>query len=421
MKLVLAGASPDTGNLGVSALCHATVAEILRTSPDTEFVILDHGSGVRRAAFRSTNGTAGTLAGAKNTRRYWRADSFAAIRLGARAGGVGAVAREICSADAILDISGGDSFTDLYGPRRLETVMYPKLIALDNRIPLVLLPQTYGPFSLAASRRRAAEVVRSALCAYARDEYSFGILRDLLGDAYSPDRHECGVDVAFLLPVTQPAQIPAAVQRKLEDPSITVAGLNVSGLIYNDPAKARSQYGISLDYRALVPLLIERLLDTGADVVWLIPHVLTPVGHYESDLQASLIALESVAGSYRERVDVLDQAFNQSEAKWVISRCDWFCGTRMHSTIAGLSSGVPTAALAYSGKTAGVFASVGAEHCVVDARKEADEAAIEKLAALWLAREDDESLINANLRVVADAARQQVARVIGAVRSASGN
>jgi polysaccharide pyruvyl transferase WcaK-like protein len=415
MKLVLAGAAPDTGNLGVSALCHATVAEILRIAPDTEFVILDNGAGVRRGAFTATNGARCTLAGAKNSRRYWRTDSYANIRWGVRLGGLGAVAREIRGANAMLDISGGDSFTDLYGPTRLQPIMYPKQIALENGIPLVLLPQTYGPFEYAESRALAERAVRGALRAYARDAYSFEVLRQLAGDAFNPERHAAGVDVAFLLPAVQPPELPPAVEAKLANPALAVAGVNVSGLIYNDPTKAKSQYGIALDYRAVMRELVVGLLRNGADAAWLIPHVLTPVGHYESDLQAAQALHAELEPALRERVHVLEHCYDQSEAKWVIACCDWFCGTRMHATIAALSSGVPTAALAYSGKTAGVFASVGAEHAVMDARHAPSSATPLALLAEWRGRGESAARLRKALEPALAEARRQMQGIVAAV------
>mgnify|MGYP001402473369 CR=1 FL=1 len=61
-------------------------------------------------------------------------------------------------AHAVLDISGGDSFTDLYGPWRFRAILAPKQIAIRARKPLIMLPQTIGPFeskaAVAAARRR---------------------------------------------------------------------------------------------------------------------------------------------------------------------------------------------------------------------------------------------------------------------------
>jgi colanic acid/amylovoran biosynthesis protein len=46
------------------------------------------------------------------------------------------------------------------------------------------------------------------------------------------------------------------------------------------------------------------------------------------------------------------------EAKSYISQMDFFIGSRMHSTIASLSSGVATVPIAYSRKFSGVFGSI---------------------------------------------------------------
>ena len=53
---------------------------------------------------------------------------------------------------------------------------------------------------------------------------------------------------------------------------------------------------------------------------------------------------------------------------------------RMHATIAALSSGVPAAIVAYSVKARGVFASVGQQRHVADARRLDDDALLD---ALW--------------------------------------
>ena len=56
---------------------------------------------------------------------------------------------------------------------------------------------------------------------------------------------------------------------------------------------------------------------------------------------------------------MLSPDLDASEVKWCISKLDWFVGSRMHATIAALSSGVPCAAIAYSRKFRGVFATLG--------------------------------------------------------------
>lgn len=46
--------------------------------------------------------------------------------------------------------------------------------------------------------------------------------------------------------------------------------------------------------------------------------------------------------------------YNAAETKWIISQMALFAGARTHSTIAALSSGIPTLSFAYSIKALGI-------------------------------------------------------------------
>ncbi|MFQ5655847.1 MAG: polysaccharide pyruvyl transferase family protein, partial [Planctomycetota bacterium] len=100
-----------------------------------------------------------------------------------------------------------------------------------------------------------------------------------------------------------------------------------------------------------------------------------------------------------------------SEIKGIIARLDWFCGTRMHSTIAGLSSGVPTAAIAYSGKTRGVFESCGQGERVADPRKLDTDATVEHLLASFRSREESRAGLKRALPSVLRQAREQMEEI----------
>lgn len=61
-------------------------------------------------------------------------------------------------------------------------------------------------------------------------------------------------------------------------------------------------------------------------------------------------------------------AYNQNEIKYLIGRCDFFIGARMHACIAALSQCIPTVSIAYSDKFIGVMKSIGMESYCVDPR-----------------------------------------------------
>src|SRR5262245_23692279 len=118
LRLVLSGAAPDTGNMGVSALCYGVLGALLRRLPGASISVRDFGRGVRPDAV-DVDGARIALerCGARHSRRLYRSDTLWNIRVSAQLGGLwNPAARRLLAADAVLDISGGDSFTDLYGP-----------------------------------------------------------------------------------------------------------------------------------------------------------------------------------------------------------------------------------------------------------------------------------------------------------------
>ena len=396
-RVVLLGAAPDTGNLGVNALCFSTLDGLAQRGV-TDGIVFDfathryrplHMQGLSKGRYRRT--------GSVNNRRYYRSNNLMRQwHLAPIWPFTNPALRAIRRADVVLSMAGGDSFTDLYGEHRFNTVTLAKLIALSFKKPLVL-PQTYGPFRDANMTKTATNIIRQASLAWARDEESYQLLQGLTGKTFDPNRYMLGVDVAFSLPVMEPdAQHRDRVEAALDrSQSGKVVGFNVSSLLYNDPKNAMKQYGLKADYHQVVSQFLMRLInETRANIV-LVPHVVTEPGHYESDIgacralhQALCSALTASGKAMETQRLFVSEAFNHpSKVKWLIKQCDWFCGTRMHSTIAGLSTCTPTAAIAYSKKTQGVFNTCGVGQQVVDPRQLDTDAVIEKLWQSWNQRE----------------------------------
>ena len=91
----------------------------------------------------------------------------------------GPFAEAINRADAVFDIGGGDSFTDIYGLKRFLTVWGTKARAIAAGKPLVLCPQTIGPFDRTWSRPPARWAMNRAAAVITRDAPSTAYLADL--------------------------------------------------------------------------------------------------------------------------------------------------------------------------------------------------------------------------------------------------
>ena len=112
LKTCLFGASPSTGNQGVNALCWSTLYGVSQRGC-SDLHIFDYGQGSRQARFDNLNYT---LHGMTIGKRLWHRNHLGTARLAAAAGfrrhGLLSV---VADSELVLDVSGGDSFTDLYG------------------------------------------------------------------------------------------------------------------------------------------------------------------------------------------------------------------------------------------------------------------------------------------------------------------
>lgn len=416
----LFGAPLDTGNLGVTALSVSVMDGIAQRCPDWQPVIFDYGRNVRRTTFR-TGGSA-TLnvlqIGSSNSRRVYRPDTLGFMRLAQSVGGLRSTGLQAMrSCRAVLDVSGGDSFTDLYGSRRFADMITRKRLALHAGAKLILLPQTYGPFADRRKREIARGLVLRARAAWARDPDSLDSLQDLLGADFSADRHRSGVDLAFGLPLVKPApEFADYVEQWTSIPGCETVGVNVSGLIYNGGTEAQRQYGLKADYRELTHSLVRRLLAEGNCRIVLVPHVFRDQNDTREDTESDLVACERVRAELHDesdgRLDVLPLLFDPREIKWAIGQFDWFCGTRMHSTIAALSTGVPTSAVAYSLKTRGVFETCDAADCVADPRCLDTEQSLEVLWESFVHREEHRARLLRRLPAVTSQCQRQMDEIV---------
>ncbi len=279
--------------------------------------------------------------------------------------------------DMVIDIGAGDSFADIYGSRRLSRMFILKYLTHLAGTPLVMAPQTIGPFTKGWSTALAKLSMRLCAVVATRDQLStaaaraMGVTRDLIEAS----------DVALRLPYDPPA---ARIAGGLAAGGLVKVGINVSGLLMGGGYTGKNQFGLTLDYPGLMRDLI-RHFQTHPDgcEVHLVPHVIVPSGPMtgEDDYRASAALAAEFPGV------VLAPAFaSPSQAKTYIAGLDFFMGARMHACIAAFSSGVPVVPMAYSRKFAGLFGSIGYDQ-TVDCTTETAEVILARIVAGYEDRE----------------------------------
>jgi colanic acid/amylovoran biosynthesis protein len=249
----------------------------------------------------------------------------------------------IRSCDLVLDIGEGDSFTDIYGMSRFAHFAGTKLLIWLAGRPLVLSPQTIGPFHGKLNRMLATFAMRRCQRVFARDHLSRQYLRDNhIGNA------DEAIDVAFALPYARQSVSGNGKVR---------VGVNVSGLLYSGGYTRDNQFGLTLDYAALTHALLAWFSARGDCEVHLVAHVIADTQPVEDDYAIC----RWLAAQYPNTV-LAEKFATPVDAKSFISTMDFFVGARMHACIAAFSSGVPVVPLAYSRKFNGLFESLDYRH-----------------------------------------------------------
>jgi polysaccharide pyruvyl transferase WcaK-like protein len=382
VKIALLGASLETGNLGVSALAESSIKIILNRWPDADIVLLRSGREVQQQNFlimgKEISLWALPIRFSKNIflpyhfLRYVFYGLLAKVLPRSQAKDAllnrKPYFRTLYQTDFVADITGGDSFSDIYGFRRFFFNFLCKWLVLMCNKDLIMLPQTYGPFKRAAAKAMAKYILRKSKAIYSRDKNSADYAKMLLGNQDSHGKVHFCPDVAFLLDARRPEKMDIGILEEVRKKDTIVVGLNVSGLLYNGGYTRDNMFGLKVDYRELVGRIIELLLSYENTVVLLVPHVFVPFGAVESDTEVCQIVYDKLLPENQQKVMIVKGDFEAQEIKYVIGLCDFFVGSRMHSCIAALSQCVPAVGLAYSDKFEGVFETAQNEQYVLDMR-----------------------------------------------------
>ncbi len=270
------------------------------------------------------------------------------------------------SSDVVLSIAGGDSFSDIYGYRRLFDVSLPQVLALWMGKPLVLLPQTLGPFEGTIAKAVARYIATRATVVYSRDQESLQHMRDLLGSRANPEKMKFCYDVGFLVPERAPEHVDVVGLDLAPQADAPLVGINVSGLLYIGGYTQNDAFGFRDRYVELTYQLIDYFVSQKHARVLLVPHTLGT--GIESDSTVCAQLYEELKNKYPGKIGWLRGTYDTSELKHVIRKCDFFTGARMHACIGAWSLEVPAVAIAYSRKFTGVLETLGAAELVVDPR-----------------------------------------------------
>ncbi|MBL8770977.1 MAG: polysaccharide pyruvyl transferase family protein [Phenylobacterium sp.] len=340
LKVGLLWHSASSGNLGVAALTVANMAIAKQAAKDVgvecEFVILGMRDGICS---------------------YVRPEEAEVFILNTRSLlGPGGFLREVGRLDCVLDIGGGDSFTDIYSDLRYAYISLTKGMTHLRGVPLLLSPQTIGPFTKPLHTAFARWSLKRSHPVVARDIPSYELARKLAPRAKVVQ----STDVAFALPFDDRGRERNGAKLRV--------GVNVSGLLSSWDEQGQNHFGLSFHYGDLTRRFLAELSRRPDVEIHLITHA-TADYHKDDDGWA----VDQMAQEFPDAIRVPDFA-GPSEAKSYISSLDFLTAARMHACIGAFSALTPVVPVAYSRKFRGVFGQLNYPWYVDTQGRDTDQA-----------------------------------------------
>jgi len=250
---------------------------------------------------------------------------------------------------------GGDNYSLTHGNGKPERFMAVDRFIQRRGTPVVLWGASVGPFDADPEFAPVMfEHLRGLAGIFVRESESLEYLR---GNGVAENVHLVA-DPAFVMKPVEPPRSKIGF-----DLPAGLIGINLSPMV----AFYRGTHAAAVDLKEWLGQCVG-LVKAAATLqrpILLVPHVGSDhPGNDDFTLLETLC--QAVAGEVAVPVRVLPRGLGAAELKWIIARCAVFAGARTHSTIAALSSGVPTFSIAYSLKARGINRDVygNLDYCI---------------------------------------------------------
>ena len=247
--------------------------------------------------------------------------------------------KTVKSCDFFVDSCGGDSFSDIYGNYTLRYINKNHKLAYKYKKPIILLPQTIGPFNTKEGEKRAREMMQQATMVYVRDEQSKNVAQKYIKE----EKIFYTIDMAF--------QMKYPVYKNNYNNEKIRIGVSPSALLWNGGYTGLNQFGLKSNYRDTIRKIINYLIERKYEVN-LLAHVL--YGTASKPREDDYWLCKQLHEEFPETI-LAPYFYSPTEAKSYISTLNGLMSSRMHCCIGAYSSGVPVFTLGYSRKFNGLF------------------------------------------------------------------
>jgi colanic acid/amylovoran biosynthesis protein len=288
---------------------------------------------------------------------------------------------EYSRADLIFSVHG-DAYSDdskVFGISWLPNsliVSTQLMLGLLFRIPVIVMPQSIGPFRNIFTKNFVKYVLNSSKAVMVRGQITYNYLKSI----GIKENILCQTsDLAFLLEASSQAHIQEIIADegidRIQKPLFGISISQViSRLVQNNNKTSRASY------INIMVQLVDYLIETKNATILLISSVTGPRTRQDDRIIAREVR-EKV--KRKENTIFIMKEYIAPEFRGLVGLCDLFIGARMHANIAALSMNVPTVAISYSHKTAEIMTQCGQEKYVCDFESMSFEQLQSKVDQVW--------------------------------------
>lgn len=268
--------------------------------------------------------------------------------------------------DIIIVCGGG-----FLGGKKFDSLEHLYQIYVNTKFnkPVYLMGTSIEPIKNRIIKYYTEKVLKKLDYIFARET----ITEKYLSEFIPKEKYTLIPDMAFMLE-NEDMEFPFV--KDLREKSNILVGITVRNWNFPnvvDKNKARENYIFQMKE------FMEYYIKNENAIFIFVPQVIVS---YASDTDIAKEIKEKMDDKYKDAFIIRNDDWSPLEIKTLISKFDFFVGTRMHSNIFATSMYVPTLAIAYEKKTNGIMQTVGQENYVLEIDNLQSKKMIEKFDAL---------------------------------------
>lgn len=247
--------------------------------------------------------------------------------------------------DAIIQV-GGSFFVDLYGAAQFEHIF----CSLLAKKPIYLIGHSVGPFD----KKNIQKVAKFAFSNVNNLILRESISKELIADyKFDMDNVSDGVDTAFLVEGTNYSSFNDYIcQHWLTK----IRNSKCVAMTVRKLAPFDKRLGVTQEqYEFAIARVIEHVISLGYQVI--IFSTCTGIESYNNDDRVVALSVKDKVKN-TEKISVVMDEINDAQLGFLLSKCEFTIGTRLHSAIISMNFGTPAIAINYEHKSKGIMQSL---------------------------------------------------------------